>query len=197
MRVLVAVPTYESVEPETFKSIWDLDPCGHELTYDHVRGYGAARARNLIGAMCLDGGYDAVLMVDSDVVLPPDAMGLLLEGECPVVLGAYPRKGETAGSELFVGGVRDFTEANRVRFADMPDGRFPVKGGGFGCALVRASALRRLPRPWFRYVENPDGSVLSEDLYFCCQCSSHGLRIEGDGRVRCAHIGKRALTGDR
>lgn len=195
MRVLVAVPTYESVEPDTFKSIYGLDPAGHTVLYDHVRGYGAARARNLIAAECLDGGFDGVLMVDSDIVLPSDALRLLSEGSCPVVLGTYPRCGDEGGSEVFLPGQRDFTDANRVRFSDMPRGRFAAKGGGLGCALIRAEVFRGLAVPYFRYVEYPDGSVLSEDNYFCCRCSERGIEIQADGRVRCGHIKKGAIYG--
>lgn len=190
MRLLIAVPTFETVRPETFRSIYGLAvPDGVELMLDFVGGYGAARARNLVAEECLEGGFDAVLMVDSDIVLPPDALALLLEGDVPVVLGTYPRRGESGGTEVFLPGRRDFTDANRVMADALPRGRFEAKGGGMGCALVRAEAFRALPRPWFDYVEYPDGAVLSEDNYFCDLCSRHGLLIEADGRVRCGHVG--------
>lgn len=189
MRILAAIPTYETIKPETFKSVYGLRRAGCEVLFDFVRGYGAARARNLIAEEALSGGFDAVLMVDSDIVLPSDALELLLEGDCPVVLGCYPRRGEEGGTEIFLPGMRDFTDANRVMAEHLPHGRFEAKGGGMGCALIRAEALRSLPRPWFDYVEYPDGAVLSEDNFFCCRCSEHGIRIEADGRVRCGHVG--------
>lgn len=187
MRILVAVPTYETVRPETFSSIMGLDPCGHEVLFDSVRGYGPARARNLIAQEALAGGFDAVLMVDSDIVLPGGALGLLSEGDAPVVLGLYPRRGIEGGTEVFMPGMRDFTEENRV--IEPPFARFEVKGGGLGCALIRADVFEKLPRPWFEYVEYQDGAVLSEDNYFCDLCTRNGIRVEADGRVRCGHIG--------
>ena len=195
MRILIAVPTYENIEPDTFKSIYGLRSCGHELLYDHVRGYGAARARNLIAKEALEGAFDAVLMVDSDIILPSDALAFLTQGDCPVVLGTYPRHGDQGGSEVFLPGQRDFTDSNRVRFADMPRGRFAAKGGGLGCALISTDVFRGLDIPYFKYVEYGDGSVLSEDNYFCCRCSERGFGIQADGRVRCGHIKKGAIYG--
>ena len=195
MKILIAVPTFESIRPETFKSIYGLQPAGHFLLFDFVKGYDCARARNLIAEECLRDGFDAVLMVDSDIVLPSDALTYLTEGKCPVVLGTYPRRGETQGSEIFLPGFKDFHDENRVRFADMPHARFEAKGGGFGCAFVRREAFERIPRPWFRYVQYDDGAVLSEDNYFCVQAAQHNLSIEADGRVRCGHIASAVTWG--
>lgn len=197
MKILIAVPTFESIRPETFKSIYGLQPAGHILLFDYIKGYDCARARNLIAEACLRGGFDAVLMVDSDTVVPSNALTYLTEGDCPVVLGTYPRRGETAGSEIFLPGFKDFHEENRVKFADMPRARFEAKGGGFGCAFVRREAFERIPRPWFRYVEYDNGAVLSEDNYFCVQATQQGLAIEADGRVRCGHIASAVTWGRR
>lgn len=197
MKILIAVPTFESIRPETFKSIYGLQPCGHWLLFDYIKGYDCARARNLIAKECLDGDFDAVLMIDSDTVVPSNAIELLTEGDCPVVLGTYPRKGETSGSEIFLPGQKDFNETNRVKFVTMPYGRFEAKGGGFGCAFVRREAFEKIPYPWFRYVEYDNGAVLSEDNYFCDKAAHYGLKIEADGRVRCGHVSATTLWADR
>ena len=78
MKILVAVPTFENITAETFKSIYDLDAHGHELSFEYVKGYDCARARNDIGKKTIEGGYDYVLMVDSDIILPKDALKNLL-----------------------------------------------------------------------------------------------------------------------
>lgn len=201
MRILIAVPTFESIRPETFKSIYGLDTRlqdgqgRHIVMFDYIRGYDCARARNLIGQECWDDAFDAVLMVDSDIVLPSDALRLLAEGDTPIVLGTYPRRNETTASEVFLPGQKDFTDDNRVAFADMPHERFQAKGGGLGCALIRREAFAALKYPWFKYVEYDSGDTLSEDNYFCTQATEAGLRIEADGRVRCGHVSTFALYG--
>jgi hypothetical protein len=69
MKVLIAVPTFETIAPECFKAIYELQ--GDDLTFDFVRGYDCAKARNEIAKKALNGGFDYVLMVDSDIVIPP------------------------------------------------------------------------------------------------------------------------------
>ena len=188
-RALVAVPLADKADPEVFKAIYDMGkPC--PCSFEYVRGYSVDKARNDIARMALDGGYDYVMMVDSDVVVPHDALALMLEGDADVVLGCYPRKNTVTGqSELFVDG-EDFTDENNVGYArlDTLGQRFDVKGGGMGCALIRTSAFRAIGFPWFDYVEYDNGFILSEDLRFCEKAEGK-LRIQADTRVRCGHIG--------
>ena len=74
MKILIAVPTFENIYPDTFKSIYGLDSAGHEVFFDYIRGYDVATARNKIAQAAIDEGADYVLMVDNDVVLPEDVL---------------------------------------------------------------------------------------------------------------------------
>lgn len=193
MRVLIAVPTFDTVLPDTFKSLWDLDRAGHEVGLEVVRGYGCAMARNRIAEMTLEGGWDACLMVDSDMVLPPDALALLAEPGAPIRLGCCPRHGDASVVECYWDHGENYGEQNRMsaaqarELAAMGIERVAVKGGGLACGLVTTEALREIPRPWFRYVEYGNGDVLSEDLFFCEQAAAAAVAIEADVRVRCGH----------
>ena len=57
MKILIAVPTFETIEPEVFKSIYNLKS-EHELHFDFCKGYDCAVARNEIGKKAQAGGYD-------------------------------------------------------------------------------------------------------------------------------------------
>ena len=190
--VLIAVPTFETIAPETFKSIYGLErPEGVDVMFDFVKGYDCARARNMIAREALDYGFDLVLMVDSDVILPRNALTCLTQGGADVVLGVYPRKNTSTGqTEVFKLGSRDFLDGNNLNvseLAGMP-ARADVKGGGMGCAMISVDVFRRTAYPWFRYVEYDDGAVLSEDNYFCAKAAEAGARIQVDTRVRCSHL---------
>lgn len=189
MKILIAVPTYETILPDTFKSIWDLEAGpGMWFGFEFMRGYGAAKARNDIAKIAMDGEYEYVLFVDSDIVLPPATLKYMVEDAPDICLGLYPKKNNTEGlAEIFKLGTGDFTDL--YMYDELPDGsKIKVKGGGFGCALVSTDVFRKLPYPWFKYVEYPNGSLLSEDLYFCDEAAKKGYTIYADTRVKCGHM---------
>lgn len=191
-RILIEIPTFDTILPETFKAVYGLEiPKGCTVHFDFKRGYGAARARNLIAGEAVQLGYDWLLMVDSDVLVPRNTLLRLTQTTGAVCLGCYPRRHTQNGVvELFRTGQKDYVETFTSAELDLIQAPFEVKGGGFGCAMIRVEALRALPKPWFRYVEYPNGAVLSEDNYFCGQVRASGRKVFADPQVRCGHAGR-------
>lgn len=189
MKILIAVPTFETIQPEVFKAIYDLRPAGHELSFDFVKGYDCAVARNTIARMAQDRGVDYVLMVDSDTIVPPDTLELMLEDPVDVCLGVCPRKNTTSGTTAIIK-LGDPSYRDSYTYSDLPEGRTQVKGGGFACALVKTTVFTRLDYPYFQYTTSTDGSTLSEDFYFCSNAVFMGYDIYMDPRVRCGHMAR-------
>lgn len=206
MRILIAVPTFETIYPDTYKSIWDLDKDGHEVLFDSVRGYDVATARNRIAQKSLDLNADYVLMVDNDVALPKDALKLLLQNAKDVNLGYYAHRGN---DNLYHGRTcicklkdehgkayyhypleSEYTAAEMHAMADAEVGKIEVHGGGMGCALIRTEVFRKTSYPWYDWVNYGDANrgMLSEDLYFCALCRASGIPIYADVRVGCGHL---------
>ena len=186
MRILIAVPTFDHIEPEVFKAIYNLKS-EHELTFDFVRGHDCAIARNEIGKIAQAGDYDYVLMVDSDTHIPPDTLDLMLDPQVDICLGVCPRKNTKDGkSAIIKKGSISYHDSYYYR--ELPEGRTLVKGGGFACALVKTTVFTQIDYPYFQYVTNEDWSTLSEDFYFCQQAEMFGFDIWMDPRVRCGHL---------
>lgn len=206
MKILVAVPTFETIYPDTYKSIWDMDKDGHEVLFDSVRGYDVATARNRIAQKAIDLGTDYVLMVDNDVVLPKDALQLLLEDARDVCLGYYAHRdaqniyrGRTCicklkdenGEEYYHYPLEsEYTAAEVCAMKDAGETKIEVHGGGMGCALIKTEVFKRLSYPWYDWVNYGDKNrgMLSEDLYFCTQCHIVSIPIYADVRVGCGHM---------
>ena len=187
MNILIAVPTFENIAPECFKAIYNLK--GDGLSFDYVKGYDCAKARNEIAKKALQ-GFDYVLMVDSDIVIPDTSLLDMLESPVNVCFGVYPRKKKTGETELFKEDSFDFK--NRYTFEElngMDQNRIVVKGSGFGCALIKTDVFKNLEYPWFEFHSYDNGTFLSEDLSFCMKASAL-YPLFADLRVRCGHIAK-------
>lgn len=196
MKIFIAVPTFENIYPDTFKSIYGLDPAGHWLVFDFVRGYDCATARNKIAKQALDEKADYVLMVDNDMVLPSDALVHLLEGPKDVCLGIYANRdtGNIYGGDVCIYKTGEFdyktkfTAAEVVQLRERGEKKIIIHGGGMGCALIRTEVFNRISFPYYDWVNYENGCVLSEDLYFCEQCKKNNIPVYADLRVQCGHI---------
>ena len=188
MKILIAAPTFETIEPEVFKAIYNLRS-EHELHFDFVKGYDCAVARNEIARLSQAGGYDYVLMIDSDTIAPPDTLELMLEPPVDICLGVCPRKNTKDGKTAIVKlGAPEYHD--NYYYRDLPEERTLVKGGGFACALVKTNVFTQMDMPWFQYVTNNDGTTLSEDYYFCMNARAFGFDIWMDPRVKCGHLAR-------
>ena len=206
MRILIAVPTFETIYPDTYKGIWDLDKGGHEVLFESVRGYDVATARNKIAQKAIDLETDFVLMVDNDVVLPKDALVMLLEDAKDICLGYYAHRdtdniyrGKTCICKLRDNhGVAyynyplesEYTAKEMKEMAGAGEWKILIHGGGMGCALIRTDVFRKASYPWYDWVNYGDANrgMLSEDLYFCELARNSGYQIYGDVRVGCGHL---------
>lgn len=207
MKILVAVPTFENIYPDTFKSIYDLDKGEHEVFFEFVRGYDCATARNKIAQKALDMGVDYVLMVDNDVVLPRDAIMLFLEEPKSVQLGSYAHRdtdniyrGRTCICKLKDNQGKayynypldsEYTATELQELRDSGKYKIMIHGGGMGCAFINTGVFKAISYPWYDWVNYKTKGMLSEDLYFCEQCKSKRIPVYTDTRVTCGHILRR------
>ena len=195
MKILIAIPTYESILPDTYKSIWDMDKCGNECLFEFVRGYDVATARNNIALKAIELGVDYVLMVDNDVVLPKDTLVHFAEDIKPVQLGVYSHrpKEETEDflSIIFGNDRNDWKHQYTIdEINSLHEPKVLVRGGGLGCALIKTDVFNEIRYPYFVWVAffSDPKKHLSEDLYFCEQCIGKHIPIYIDTRVKCGHV---------
>ena len=189
MNILIAVPTFENISPETFKGIYDLRTEGHQTSFETVKGYDCAKARNTIADKALEGGYDYVLMIDSDVIVPPDTIELCMTDPVDICFGFCPRKNaKDKRSAVFkygpaYGACYTYDELNQ-----MDPGRVEIRGAGAACAMIRTDVFEHLKYPYFKYVSYANKTFLSEDLYFCSRAREKGYQLWADTRIRCGHM---------
>lgn len=192
MRILVAMPERSTVDAECAAAFANLQRYEHELVFSHADGrgvYGPGPARNRLAKKAIEGNYDYLLSIDTDIIVPPDAIKNLLEPPADIVLGLYRYKNDTGDCPFFK--FEQVNGSDKWHMDEVPHERFEIKAGGFGCAMFDVNVFRQIGMPWFYWEERPTGHHTGEDVYFCDKARAAGFKIFADGRVRCSHVARK------
>ena len=191
-KILIAVPTFETIKPECFKGIYGIKPPEeYNLFFDYIKGYDCAKARNEIAKEAIEYNMDYVLMIDSDIAVPRLTVTKLLECECDVALGWYYRKRTKTDETIIFDFGKDFNSHNAIKGQTMINDineSFLCKGGGLGIALIKTEVFEKINFPYFKFVNYPNDTILSEDLYFCNQVRNAGMKIKCNPFIKGDHI---------
>lgn len=194
-KVLIGCPTMDMVSVHFARSLVTLTKL-EDCVISFVVNSLVYASRNEICRQAIDGGYDFVLWLDSDMVFPPDTMVRLLEvaeNGNDVVTGLYFRRAAPFTPVLFsrleiTGNVCEMDEVKAY-----PGDLFEVAGCGFGCVLTSVKLLRTIEAEdgpvWFA----PMGNV-GEDCAFCIRARKHGSHILCDPTLKLGHAGHNIVT---
>ena len=185
MKTLIAIPAMEQMHTWTVQCLERLRRVG-ECDTEFIVRMQVDMARNVLAQKAIEGGYDRIMWIDSDMTFEPDMMARLsadLDDGWEIVTGLYFKRGFPVEPVIYKGIDTEKPEA--VTYWDYPqDDIFPVAGCGFGGVLMNTEALRDLSEPPFLPFLH-----LSEDLSFCVRMKEKGIRIGCDSRVKMGHMG--------
>lgn len=202
--VLVFVPVYR-LEPETVQAVFALEWGGPlswlfqrdnpltEADYDDERVRGVLnhvhqykRGRETF----LQGRYDAMLVIESDIIPPPDTLTRLAALDADVAYGAYMfRRSRQINLYHHYGeGARNPGEPLTV----MPggweqakrQGVVRVSGAGLGCVLIKRHVLEKLD---FRTLSPDMSPRVHCDSWFTTDVYAAGFQQWADVRAACGH----------
>lgn len=198
MDILVFTPVYR-LEPETVQGIfamqWDgalsiLLQRDNPVTDGAERGYQNhlhqyQRGRELF----LQGRYDAMLVIESDIIPPADTLQKLTAPKADIVYGAYVFRGSESVNilERYYAGTqrkaRNMGEPLNLRglwAAALKAGVVECSGCGLGCVLISRKVLEETP-----FEASPEGGFF--DMYWTQRVYEKGYRMLADVRVQCGH----------
>lgn len=196
LRLLLGIPSAGAPAAPFLESLAKLElPALEHFDRAVITGNYVPAQRDLIVERALESNADLLLMCDDDMVLPPDAFtGLFaaLESDTKAAIAGalyYSRDG-------FRPMVVDRWDEADTRTAIIPAfDREPVAvdGVGFGCVLIRTSALRELMPPYFAahiFMERGAGRVrvCNEDYLLCARLRRAGWRVLLAPGIRCGHF---------
>lgn len=205
VKVLVFCPTYKRGGLDQFwpdsRASFDalIAPDGvevvREIGTDNPWDHRYHRYRNTLHQFqqarqhALDGGYDALVQFESDMIVPADGLVKLWETPAPVVYGLYVLR---HGSNV-VNAFRHLRGSPNIdqSLSLFPDeyekavkaGAYLVSGCGSGFTLIRREVLERFEfRAW------DDGISYAPDWAFATDCQRAGVLQMARFDVQCGHI---------
>ena len=212
--LMVAIPAYDG--KLNIKSAFALarlaQAVGHygvKLYLSHLSGCSLiTKARNALVADFLKTDADALLFVDSDVVVSPEAILRLMALSVgkDVTAGIYPRRG--SDRKFFVDMVTD--EHNRLVLDE--NGLLQINRIGTGFMMIQRHVIEGMiaKHPEWAYYNNVDdrtdyalfdfclrdGEYYGEDYTFCDRARADGYSIYLDPSISLPHVGTEEFTRD-
>lgn len=194
MKTLIAIPCMDMVQTQFVRSLVGMRTSG-QVQYAFSQASLVYDGRNMLASMAIDGGWDRVLWLDSDMSFEADLFEKLsadLDEGRSCVSGLYFSRKRPVRPIIYrdVGLDRSGDEPipRAQNYEDWPKGQiFPVAACGFGAVMMKTEMLRKV-RERFKLPFSP---VLGfgEDLSFCMRCTELGETIWCDSRIRLGHVG--------
>ena len=187
MKTLIAIPTSREIDIECAASVIGMKRKGRIGVFC-PQTYSIDKSRNLIVEHALKIGYDYILWVDSDMILPKDAFMKMLKHDKDIVSGVYSYK--LLNNKYAV--AKRYKSKEDDEYEDIPLSEIratkdliEVDGIGFGCVLTKVEIFKNIKEPHFVYNVN-----MGEDIHFCRMAQKAGYKVYLDPTIRCDHIGK-------
>ena len=205
-KVLIGTPSYDgridvwfanSLMSTVKKSI-EKDIHVHAIytSYDSL----VQRARNSLVKLALDGGYDDLFFIDSDVEWETEWFFNLLDRPEPIVGGALIKKTDKEGYTI------KLTDKNLKYSKDKKI--IEVDGVGTGFLKVSRFALEKLWEMSDEYesegeshrmifdIKVENGDLISEDYVLCNKWKKLGYKVWVDPNITCNHVGIKKFKGN-
>jgi len=189
--ILIAVPTTQFIEAQTFKSIYDLEiPDGYLVDFVPFVDDDIEYVRNQITNYAIQNTCDYLFAVDSDIAFPPDTLKRLLSHNVSMVSGVYIQR-IPGRHTIEIMRKNQYGGVTHVPYDEIRgQGLVPIDGCGFGCVLIKSDVFNAIPYPHFVYKSAINhANTISEDVYFCRQVRDRGIDIWADTNILCEHIG--------
>lgn len=145
--------------------------------------------RNALRQKALDEGYDYFFNVDQDIILPRNAIEILISHNKKIITGLYfnpIKRGEELkmSPTMWVQFSGDKTRMVPIRDDVAMGNHFlEIMSCGSGCLLIHRSVLEKIK---FRY--NLQEGIGVDDVFFCKDAREAGFKIYADTAVKCQHM---------
>lgn len=185
--VSICIPCYKTVDADVMNAIFHLDLSGLNVNIRLLKNLDVATARNIFAKSVKS---DYILFIDSDVVVPSDALKKLMAADKDIIGSLCFRRKWPYPPLILFKNKNSKDEKDKYMFSlDYPSNSVvECDAIGTGCALIKTEVFKKIPFPWFRHVDT------TEDIFFCERAIENGFKIFIDTGVRPAHIDEIYIT---
>lgn len=190
MKLAIAVPCAFPWVPVAFhESFTVMRKPANGYTYIRVKSLHSIedmRNQAVMEALRLECTH--LLQIDSDMVLHPDTVPVLLSRDVDVAGALYFNRFPPFEPTAVI---------NDARFPEwIPDDFYEVERIGAGCLMVKTEVFRAMNLPWFRMLRDDSGRImLGEDFNFCCRARALGYKVFCDSTVAACHATEMLVDG--
>ena len=195
MKVLVAVPAkrdmlYKRARDAVLDLCWDdgsqIDTVFLTDGDDEGRWENLLRKLNGARGMALCQGYDALLTVESDIIVPPDALEKMASVDTDVVYGLFvlrfPPYHWNVATRMRPLGEVEFLSQDQEAARAAWGSAIECEGHGQGICLMKRDVLQVIE---FR---NPKPELRAQDWFFSFDCQRLGFSQMAHLGVVCGHM---------
>jgi hypothetical protein len=189
MKVMIAVPNGGTVKSRVMTDViisMFSNQAQFGFVLADVEGTLGPHNRWLAGQQALHTECDYLWLIDNDMSIPSEALPRLVAHDKEIVGAAYNYRRMPLMTT-----VKMLNEAGEIIIPDsLPDDLFECHALGSGCKLIKTSALRTIPQPWFALEWGADGGMSkTDDVWFCEQAKKVGIATYCDPTLDVRHIG--------
>lgn len=200
MKITIAIPSNRGINPKTFQCVLELIANSDYDFYLLVaeEGYTIAENRNYIAVQALNNKSEYLLMIDDDMVFPPDTLDKLISNNKDVCGVAYHSRGSKDMVKI-VPDIMAIAEVDKGKYINLETEEdpkykevFECYATGTGIILIKTDILYKIKRPWFEFTYFDNGKCKEgEDWNFCFKAKNVGYKIYTDPTIKVGHLGER------
>lgn len=200
-RVFIGLPVAGGFTPQMVGSLLTLtqqNPGGHQLRFVTLHNESLiSRGRNRLATMFLESGDDVLVMIDSDLEFPPDAIDRLIRHDRDFVGAPYTIKGTPPmWTVRFLPGAMPTYVAGLMPVQYLPGGFVCIKRAVIErmCTadrryMQRGEWIYNLFQPYVTTLDGETPEYLPEDWAFCERAREAGYELFCDFDLRLTHWG--------
>lgn len=189
MKTLIAIPCGDFCHTDFLRALLSLEVSG-EIQYTFAQGSLIYDARNQLAEVAINGGFDRVLWLDSDMIFPPDTLKRLnkdLDEGREIVSGLYVSRKAPIRPVVYSALYVDKNAPHAKPVDEWGEELFRCAGFGFGTVLMETALLKRV-RDAYGQPFTPAGGF-GEDLSFCLRAKEAGAELWCDPGIPLNHLG--------